>query len=194
MKLKIPPQSGFGILLRKPWWVSALVALAIIALTLLALPPVMMAAGLSVSVPFIVISGMAAWRQRGMPSAARIEATNASVAALAWPAFSQALQEGFEADGSTVKRLNGARADFALTRAGRVAIVSARRWKAARTGVEPLRDLLAETTAQNADECIYVTTGEISAPARAYAQDNHIKLMTAAELARLLPNLGKTHG
>jgi restriction system protein len=194
MKLTIPPQSGFGILLRKPWWISALVALAIIALTLLALPPVMMAAGLSVSVPFIVIAGMAAWRQRGTPGAARIEAVREATAALAWPAFSQALQEGFEADGSTVKRLNGARADFALTRGDRVAIVGARRWKAARTGVEPLRDLLAETTAQNADECIYVTTGEISEAARNFARDNHIKLMTVAELARLLPGLGKTRG
>lgn len=190
MKFKIPPNSMFAVLMRKPWWASAGIAVAIVAFAVLALPPVMWFAALCASVPFFIISGYSAWKRRHLPSTARMDASRAALAAMAWPEFARALEEGFVRDGATVKRLSGARADFEVTRAGRVAVVSARRWKAAQAGVPPLRELLAETAQRNADECIFVTIGDISDTAQAFAQAHAIKWMTLVQLAQLMPSIG----
>lgn len=189
MKFKMAEHSVFAILLRKPWWVSGLIAVAVTVISVLALPPVVKPAGFFAAIPFFAIAGMSAWKRRHLPSAAKVEAVTATVSAMPWSTFAQALQAGFERDGSTVKRLDGARADFELTRAGHTAVVSARRWKAARTGVEPLRALLAETRSRGANESIYVSVNEISDTARAFARDNRISVIAAAEIARLMPEL-----
>jgi len=64
--------------------------------------------------------------------------------------------------------------------------VSARRWKAARTGIEPLRDLVGEGEQREARECRYVLTGELTDQARAFAQQQRVRLVAGAELARLV--------
>ncbi len=76
-----------------------------------------------------------------------------------------------------------------LTRSGRVAVVSARRWKAARIGVDSLKTLVVLRQSLDAQESIFVTLGEISEGARAFASENEVQFMTANELARLLPSL-----
>jgi restriction system protein len=82
--------------------------------------------------------------------------------------------------------MNGADADFEVTKAGRVALVSCKRWKVARTGIEPLRELYAAKRAREANECIYVAAGEITDNARRFATENNIRLAQGAELARLM--------
>src|SRR5690606_40388357 len=83
------------------------------------------------AIPFLVIAGIAAWKQRGKPSAARVEQTAATLAALPWPAFADVLEAALRRDGCEVTRLDGKAADFALTRAGGArALLAARRWKA----------------------------------------------------------------
>jgi len=72
-----------------------------------------------------------------------------------------------------------------------MALVSCKRWKAARTGVEPLQDLHAAKEAHDAQECIYVTTGELTDNARAFAGKHAIRLVGGSELARLLPDAGR---
>lgn len=189
MNLKPSPNSIFAVLTRKPWWVSGLVAAGIAAIALLALPPVVAPAGVCAAVPFIVIAGISAWRRRDLPSAQAIDNTVAAVGAMPWTKFADILVSGFKRDGSTVEYLSDKRADLTLTRSGRVAIVSARRFKVARTGVEPLNALLSAQKALDANESIYVTIGEISDSARAFAREHNIQFMTGAELARLLPEL-----
>ena len=66
-----------------------------------------------------------------------------------------------------------------------------KRWKAARTGVEPLRDLDAARGERGAHECIYVATGEFTDGARTFAGDKKIRVLHTAELAKLLPRLGR---
>ena len=189
MNLKPRPNSIFATLSRKPWWISALVAAAIAGLAYALLPPSIAPAGVFAAVPFVVIAGISAWKHRGLPSEAAVDTTVAALGAMPWPAFSTLLVTGFQRDGSTVQNLVDKRADFALTRSGRVAIVSARRWKSARTGVEPLTALVAAQQAYDAQESIYVTIGEISDSARAFAREKNIQFMTGSELARLLPEL-----
>ena len=113
---------------------------------------------------------------------------------MSWATFVAVLSAGFSRDGSSVETGTDNGADIVLTRFGRVAVVGARRWKVARTGVEPLKALLAARRARDAHESIYITVGEISDPARVFARDNDIQFMTGAELARLLPELRRPTG
>jgi restriction system protein len=97
------------------------------------------------------------------------------------------LEEGFRRQGYRVDRLEGAKVDFALAKDGRTALVSCKRWKVARTGVEPLRELDAARRAREADEGIYVAAGEITEQALEFAQRNAIRVVHGADLAKLLP-------
>ena len=79
------------------------------------------------------------------------------------------------------------RVDFELRKEWRRSLVSCKRWKVARTGIEPLRDLVKAKEAREAHECIYIAVGEITDNARAFAVKHAVTLVGAAELAQLLP-------
>jgi restriction system protein len=101
-------------------------------------------------------------------------------------AFTAALETAFREDGHTVRRLDGPGADLELVRAGRKVLVACRRWKAGRTGVEPLRELQAAREASDAQGATYVALGEVTDTARAYAAKHGLALMQGPELAVLL--------
>jgi restriction system protein len=183
--------SLFAILLRSQWWISVAIAVGLTIVATLVAPKDYSVHALFVGLPFLVIGAIAGWRQLRAPSTARVERTLEGVRAMSWSAFSSAMEEAFRRDGYTVIRLNGAAADFELTKAGRTALAACKRWKVARTGIEPLRDLYAAKRERDAHECIYVATGEISETARAFADEKNIRVLHAAELARLLPGVGR---
>jgi restriction system protein len=108
---------------------------------------------------------------------------------MSWGDFSGALADAFRDEGYTVSRLDGGAADFELAKAGRISLVACKRWKAARTGVDPLRDLHDAKRAREAHECIYVATGEITEGARAFALERSLRLIHGAELVKLLPRV-----
>ena len=153
----------------------------------MALPEAYALYAIFAALPFIVIGNYAAWQQLRAPSAERIAATLESLRALSWEDFSKAIEEAFRRDGYSVSRPNIAGADLELTKAGRVSLVSCKRWKVARTGVEPLRELDAARRARDAHEGIYVAVGEITDTARAFAGGKNIRLLHDAELAKFLP-------
>ncbi len=184
MKLRMAENSLFAILLRQRWWVSAAIALAIGLIGAALLPPQWRVAGALSGFPFAVIAAMAAWRQRHTPSDSRIAQVDAAVRALAWPAFAALLEQSFRRDGHEVKRTSGS-ADFELLRNGQTLLVSARRWKSARTGLEPLRELQAAREKAGA-AALYIGLGEISETAAAFAAQQRIALWRAAELAESL--------
>ena len=183
IKLRMHENSLFAILLRSPWWISIAIAAALIAAARLVLPDVY---AVFVGLPFAVIGGIALWRQLQAPSEARVAKTVERLRAMSWEEVSQALETAFRREGYAVKRLTGAPADFELTKGWRVVLVSGKRWKVARTGVEPLRELDAARRAHEAHEGIYVATGEVTDKARAFAAANRIRLAHGAELAKLL--------
>jgi restriction system protein len=174
--------SLFAVLLRSPWWVSLLLTLAIFAGLRLVIPWYYAAFG---SLPIFIIGLVAGWRQLRAPSAENIADTMEVLRGMNWDAFSELLEEAFRREGYAVERLGGAQADFELTRDGRKTLVACKRWKAARTGVEPLRELQAAGEAREAAECLYVLAGELSEQARSFAAQARIRLVEGAELARL---------
>ncbi|SAI41908.1 membrane protein [Bordetella ansorpii] len=178
--------SIFAVLARSPWWMSAGVALLLSVLGFVALPLEYAAMGMFAAVPFVVTAGIALRRQWKNPSGARVQAVTDAVAGMSWATFSTLAEAGFRRDGCEVRRLQLPAADFALTKDGHEAIVSARRWKAARIGVEPLRELQAVREKRGAREAIFIALGEVSDTAVQYAKAQNVSLMTAPELAKLL--------
>ena len=178
--------SLFAVLLRSPWWISIAVAAALFAMARMLLPEAYALYGIFASLPFLVIGGYAGWQQLRAPSAERIAATLESLRALSWDEFSAALEAAFRRDGYGVSRLNAAGADLELTKSGRVCLVGCKRWKVARTGIEPLREIDAARHAREAQECIYVAAGEFTDNARTFASEKNIRLVHDAELAKLL--------
>lgn len=181
--------SLFAILLRSPWWISALLALALGAIGMALLPAGLRAAGAMSGLPFAVIAVMAARRQWHLPSAARIEQTQQALATMAWPAFADLLEQAFRRDGYTVKRSSAAAVDFELERQGRRMLVCAKRWKSARTGLEALRPLQAARDAAEAPEALYIGLGPLSEQAQAFASEHGIAVWQAGELAHALRGL-----
>lgn len=179
--------SLFAILLRSGWWISMLVAGALIFVGIAIVPPAYALFPICGAIPFLIISGISAWKQRNKPSDARIEQTTQALMAMSWPAFASQLEIGLRNDGCQVTSVKGDAADFEVARpsAGR-ALMSARRWKAAHTGVEPLQRLQTARSAAGTGECIYVTLGVLSDAAREYAAKNDIRIMDAESLTQLM--------
>ncbi|HUN70200.1 MAG TPA: restriction endonuclease, partial [Burkholderiales bacterium] len=177
--------SLFAILLRSPWWISFAVAASLFALTRLILGELYTLYSAFITLPFLGIGAYAAWKQLRAPSAARIAATLESIRARSWDEFSAALEDAYRRDGYTVTRLDTPGADFKLAKSGRVTLVGCKRWKVARAGIEPLRELDAARQAREAHECVYIAAGEITDNATAFAAERKIQLLQGAELAKL---------
>lgn len=186
MKLEMHKNSIFAVLLRSPWWMSGLVAIALAAGLRVWIPTVY---AVFFALPFAVIAAVAGWRQWRAPSASRVAAFLERVRAMGWEDFAAAIEAGYRRQGYTVSRLGAAQADFELVLGARTTLVAGKRWKAARTGIEPLRELEAACRAREAHDCIWVTAGELSEQARAFAAQKGIRLLEGAELAKLLPDL-----
>jgi restriction system protein len=175
--------SLFAVLLRSPWWISIAIAVALALAARMFLPDLY---AIAMGLPFLAIGAIAGWRQFQAPSAKRIAGTVEAVRAMSWGEFARVLEGAFEREGYKVARLDEAAADFELTKGWRVSLVSAKRWKAARTGIEPLEALEAARRRREAHECIYVLAGDITDNARKFAAQKNIRLAQGAELVRLL--------
>lgn len=185
MRLKMAKNSVFAYLLRSPWWLSVAVAFLLASAAQYFLGEHFGPVVMSIALPFLVIGVVAGWRQLRMPSDARIEATLAAIAAMSWPDFSTRLKQALERDGFVVSQAQGA-ADFVLEKNGRRSLLSAKRWKAANHGLEPLQALETARKAQGVNEAIYVATGRLSDKALHYASAYGIVVFGGSELARLL--------
>jgi restriction system protein len=183
MALKMHENSLFAILLRKAWWTSALAAAAIFGLLRWFMP---WEFALFAAAPFIAISAWVAWKQLRVPGAARIAKAIDRLRGQSWDEFAGAMEAAYRREGFQVIRLEGGRADFELVQGARHTLVASKRWKATRTGIEPLRELEAAREAHEAHECVYVSVGEITAQARVFAAEKKIRVMEAADLIVLL--------
>jgi len=183
MQLKMHDNSLFAVLLRKAWWVSGLVAAGLFGALRFVLPWEL---ALFAALPFVGIAAYVAWRRLRAPSEARIAKMLERLRAQSWDEFARSVEEAYRRDGYVVSRMGDARADFELVRGAYSTLVACKRWKAVRTGIEPLRELQAAREAREAHYCVYVAAGEITDQARVFAAERKISLVQGAELATLL--------
>ena len=189
MKLRMARNSLFAVLLRSPWWISAVIALALGMASFALLPEQFRMVGALSGLPFAVIAALAARQQWRLPSAARVAETHAALGAMAWPAFADLLEQSFRRDGYSVERSEAAGVDFVLERKGRRLLVCARRWKSARTGMEALRTLQAAREATDAADALYIGLASLTETARLFASEHRIAIWHASELANALRGL-----
>ena len=186
MKFRMAEDSLFAVLLRSPWWVSIAIAVVLALLAGALLPASYRLVGVVSALPFVVIGALAARRQWRLPSAAQAALTLQAVSRMSWPEFAPRLEDALRRQGYAVQRGSGAVVDFELERQGRRTLVSARRWKSARIGLEALRALQAEREKNDASDALYVCLGELTDSARPYAVERGITVWQAADLARVL--------
>ena len=188
MKFQMNKNSLFAVLLRSQWWISIGVALIIFVIAQYFLPPLY---AIFVGLPFFGIGGYVGWKQLQAPSARRVSGTVEAVRDMTWSELAGAIEAAYLRDGYTVKPYTGSGADFELWKDGRTSLVACKRWKAARTGIEPLRELVAAKEAREARECIYIMAGDITDNARKFAAQKNVRLVADAALVQLLPELGR---
>lgn len=176
-------RSLFAILSSSPWWLSVLIAAAVFMAVRQFMPDY---AALAATLPFLGIAGYAGWRQSRVLSPERADAALAAMRAMSWKEFAAIMETAFRSEGYAVVGLTRGAADFELSRSGRVALASCKRWKVAQTGVEPLRELVLAKETAGAQECIYVAAGDLSQNARRFAAQTSIRLLCADELAQFL--------
>lgn len=178
--------SLFAILLRSRWWISFAIAAALATAAFALLPAAYRVVGAISGLPFVVIGVIAAIRQWRAPSAAQVTQTHAAISAMAWPAFAKALEDAFIRDGYGVQPGGAAPVDFILERKGRTMVVSARRWKSARIGVEVLRALQTAREAAEAQDALCICLGDLTDSARPFATKHRITIWQTGELAKAL--------
>jgi restriction system protein len=176
-------RSLFALLSRLPWWVSVLIAAGMFMAVRQFMPDY---AAMASTLPFFGIAAYAGWRQSRAPNPERVDDALATLRTLAWREFAAMMEAAFRSDGYAVVALGRGAADFELRKGGRVALAACKRWKVAQTGAEPLRELFQAKQAAGAQDCIYVTAGEVSQNARLFAAQNQIRLLCESELAQFL--------
>lgn len=176
-------RSLFAILSRAPWWLSVLIAAALFMAVRQFMPDY---AAVAATLPFLGIAGYAGWRQSRALSPEHAGEALAALRAMSWQEFAAIMETAFRGEGYEVVVLSRSAADFELRKGGRITLASCKRWKVAQTGIEPLRELLLAKEAANAQECVFVTAGELSQNARDFAAQKDVRLLCDAELAQLL--------
>lgn len=179
-------KSLFARLLRSPWWISFIVAAIVSAAGFALMPERFKGAGALSGFPFVVIGMIAAWKQRNELSPAQIEATLQRLAALPTREFVDALAGAYERDGFKATRLAHTGADLSLEKSGYTTLLSCKRWKAAKHGVEPLRELLAAMEKADTGRGIYVASNGVTDAALQFATDNGIRVLMGHGLAAML--------
>lgn len=183
-------KSLFAMLLRSPWWISFVVVGIIVLAARALLPAEYFVVGALAGFPIFVVGCVAAWRQLRAPNPARVAEMMDAIASMPWRTFSDALATSWTRAGCTVERPAGAKpgpADLVLKLGSSVTLVSARRWKAATHGVEPLRELHAAMQEQGASVGIYLAShGQLSDNARIFARDHGITVLQGDAVAALL--------
>lgn len=184
--IRMHRNSLFSVLLRKPWWVSVAIGVAIGAVAAALVPADWRGAALLTGFPFLVIGGIAAVRGLGAPSAAEVEQLAQAARGMGWSAFAQQLHDAFTRDGWTVQRVESPSHDFVLERGAQRMLVAARRWKSAHLGLEPLKALQSAREAGDGAAALCIALGGLSDPARRFAAAQRIAVWQAAELAQAL--------
>ena len=191
MALKMVEGSLFAVLLRSPWWYSALIALALVLVSLLVGSAQIAVFVIALALPFVGIAGFAFFKQSQRPSIKRVEEVAREARQMPASEIAAKIAESYTDIRFDSNPFAGNAADLELTRGNRKLLLSSKRFKAGTTGIEQLKKLIAAGENAEATGYLYVTLGEVSANAQRYAKENDIELIQAERLAAFFDGRAK---
>lgn len=177
----------FRILMRQPWWVTLLVALALFGIAQAVFPPV----APFIALPFFVLTGYIAYAQWGSGGPSDAGERLAALRAMSWENFSSTVTAAYRRQGYEVEPSDGGGFDFKLSKGGRVTLLQCRRWKVNQVGAAPVRQLADAVERNEAYRGVCLAAGEFSAPAHKIAAAEPVSLIAGAELVELVGPLKK---
>ncbi|WP_261844399.1 restriction endonuclease [Aliamphritea ceti] len=191
MAFKMAKGSLFAVLLRSSWWYSVSIGLFILVVSLALTDAKYAVLSVTASLPFLIIGAIACYKQLQQPSQKQVldvvqQAKKMSAGIISEKIAANYIKRGYE---SSAFKGNGA--DLELTYGSRKLLLCSKRFKAANTGIEPLKLLVAAGQNIEATGFLYVTLGEISDAARNYAQEHNIELVESSRLATLFDGKAK---
>ncbi len=182
MAFKVAEGSVFAVLSRSPWWYSALIG-GVFVLTSLVVPSAQIAIlVVACSLPFFGIAGFAAYKQFRRPSAQKIQEVDSQARSLSATAVAERIAKIYVDARFDSVEFKGAAAELELERGNRKLLLSSKRFKAANTGIEPLKKLVAAGEQIEATGYLYVALGQISANAEEFANANNIEIIRGSRL------------
>lgn len=191
MALKMAKGSLFAVLLRSSWWYSVAIGLFILFVSLAATDAKYVILSITGSMPFFIIGAIACYKQLQQPSQKRALEVTEQARKMSASSLSEKITANYIKHGFEVSAFKGNGADFELTYGGRKLLLCSKRFKAANTGIEPLKLLVAAGKKAEATGFLYVTLGEVSASAYDYADEHDIELIQAGRLASFFDGKAK---
>ncbi|NQZ31226.1 MAG: restriction endonuclease [Oceanospirillaceae bacterium] len=191
MALKMAKGSLFALLLRSSWWYSILIALFILVASLLITDAQYVILSITGALPFFGIGVYAAYKQFQLPSKKRVLEITQQVQKMPAGEIAQRIAANYIKSGYEAVAFKGNGADLTLTRGNKILLLCNKRLKAANTGIEPLKVLVAAGKEVEAVGYLYVALGEITVTARDYAKQNNIELIELNRFATLFDGKAK---
>lgn len=139
--------------------------------------------GIFGALPFFGIAGYAGYKQSLRPSQAQLLEVVEQARKMPAIQIANKIAESYISERFDSTAFKGNAAELELERGNRKLLVSTKRFKAANTGVEPLKQMVAAGENAEATAYLYVALGLISDAAREYASNNDIELVEAERLA-----------
>jgi len=146
-------------------------------------------------IPLVFIIGalVSVFKSKGRRKLLDEQSSLESVRAMSWQEFELLVGEAFRRKGYEVKENGGGGADggidLVLNKNGKKSIVQCKRWKTFSIGVPLIRELYGVMTAERANDCIFVSSGNYTAEARLFAEDKPIWLIDGSELIDLVSSV-----
>lgn len=191
MAFKMADGSLFSILLRSPWWYSFFIAGFFLAVGSAVARGQYLIFGITAALPFLAISGFAGFRQLRRPSKKRVLEVVQIARKMRSRELAEKIAAAYVSERFRMAPFKGDAADLEITRGSRTILLCAKRFKAATTGIEQLKQFVDAGRSADATGYLYVTLGDISEHARAYASKNNIEFIQPAALAEFFDGKAK---
>jgi restriction system protein len=199
-------ESNAELLLKLPWWVSAVLGIIAFAALRWGLPLwagddknhhlfIGAFVGIAPVILFVfaIFSGFSFWFGRNRSRLLDQQTSIESIRALPWKQFEFLVAEAYRRQGYAVEFSLGRGADggvdLTLNRDGRKSLVQCKQWKAYSVGAPVIREMFGLLHHENADEAIIVTSGKFTNDAQAFAAGKPIHLIDGPQLLTLIQSV-----
>ena len=191
MAIKMAKGSLFAVLLRSPWWYSALIGFIVVSVCLFITDAQYIVLSVTGSLPFFGIASYTGYKQLQQPSQKRVLAVIEQTKKTPAGVVAKKIADNYVKKGYVSSAFKGNGADLELAFGSKKILLCSKRFKAATTGIEPLKLLVAAGEKVEATSYLYVTLGEISDAAVEYAKENKIELIQSMRFAALYDGKAK---